>query len=105
MTIWGWRRWALIAPPFVWLAVFFLLPLGVVAAISLAQSADAIPPYTPLVTRGPNGFESQATLDNYRLIAGDLRAYANSLIYAALATVLCLVAGYPIAFAIARAPK
>jgi putrescine transport system permease protein len=100
-----WRRWALIAPPFVWLAVFFLLPLGVVAAISLAQSADTIPPYTPLITRGPNGFEGQATLENYRLIAGDLRAYANSLIYAALATVLCLAVGYPIAFAIARAPK
>jgi putrescine transport system permease protein len=101
---WG-RRWALIAPPFLWLAVFFLLPLGVVAAISLAQSADAIPPYTALVTRGPGGFELHTSLDNYRLIAGDLRAYANSLIYAAVATALCLLVGYPIAFAIARAPK
>jgi len=100
-----WRRWALIAPPFVWLTVFFLLPLVAVAAISLSQSADAIPPYTPLVARGPNGIELLASLDNYRLIAGDLRAYANSLIYAAVATVLCLLVGYPIAFAIARAPK
>ena len=106
MTGFGfWRRWALIAPPFLWLAVFFLLPLGVVAAISLAQSADTIPPYTPLLTRGMNGLESQATLDNYRLIAGDLHAYVNSLIYAATAAVLCLLVGYPIAFAIARAPK
>jgi putrescine transport system permease protein len=103
--LWGWRRWALIAPPFVWLAVFFLLPLGVVAAISLAQSADTIPPYTPLFTHGPNGLETQATFDNYRLIAGDLHAYVNSLIYAATATMLCLLVGYPIAFAIARAPK
>jgi len=106
MTGFGfWRRWAVIAPPFFWLAVFFLLPLGVVAAISLAQSADTIPPYTPLFTRGPNGLESQATLDNYRLIAGDLHAYLNSLVYAATATMLCLLVGYPIAFAIARAPK
>jgi putrescine transport system permease protein len=107
MTGFGfWRRWALIAPPFLWLVVFFLLPLGVVAAISLTQGADAIPPYTPLLTRGPGGIESQATLDNYRLIAqGDLHAYVNSLIYAGLATLLCLVVGYPIAFAIARAPK
>jgi putrescine transport system permease protein len=101
----GLWRWALIAPPFLWLAVFFLLPLGVVAAISLSQSADAIPPYTPLLTHGANGLESHASLDNYRLIAGDLRAYANSLFYAALATALCLLVGYPIAFAIARAPK
>jgi putrescine transport system permease protein len=106
MTGFGfWRRWALIAPPFIWLAVFFLLPLVVVAAISLAQSADTIPPYTPLFMHGPNGFESHTTLDNYRLIAGDLHAYANSLVYAAVATALCLLVGYPIAFAIARAPK
>jgi putrescine transport system permease protein len=101
-----WRRWALILPPFVWLAVFFLLPLGVVAAISLSQSADAIPPYTPLFGHGPAGFESHASWENYRLIAeGDLRAYANSLFYAAMATALCLLVGYPIAFAIARAPR
>ena len=106
MTGFGfWRRWALIAPPFLWLAVFFLLPLGVVAAISLSQSADTIPPYAPLFTRGPSGLESHATLDNYRLIAGDLRAFANSVVYAAVATALCLLVGYPIAFAIARAPK
>jgi putrescine transport system permease protein len=101
-----WRRWVLIAPPFLWLFVFFLLPLGVVAAISLSQSADTIPPYTSLLTHGPNGFELHANLANYQLIAeGDLRAYGNSLGFAALATVLCLLVGYPIAFAIARAPK
>jgi putrescine transport system permease protein len=102
----GWRRWATIAPPFMWLAVFFLLPLGVVAAISLSQSADAIPPYTPLLVHGPGGLESAATLDNYRVVCqGCLRAYGNSLLYAALAMLLCLLVGYPIAFAIARAPK
>jgi putrescine transport system permease protein len=102
----GWRRWLLIAPPFLWLLVFFLLPLGVVAGISLSQSTDTIPPYTPLLTHGPGGFENHASLANYYLIAqGDLRAYANSLGFAALATVLCLLVGYPIAFAIARAPQ
>src|SRR5262245_38362881 len=83
-----WRRWALIAPPFAWLLVFFLLPLTIVAAISLAHSTDAIPPYVPLVARGPDGLASQATLDSYRLIAqGDIAAYGNSLGFAALATV------------------
>jgi putrescine transport system permease protein len=106
MTGFGGGRWALIGPPFVWLLVFFLLPLGVVAAISLAQSADTIPPYTPLLTWTSSGIENRATLDNYRLIvAGDLHAYANSLFYAAVTTTLCLLVGYPIAFAIARAPK
>ncbi|HYM72226.1 MAG TPA: ABC transporter permease subunit [Stellaceae bacterium] len=106
MTIWGWRRWVLILPAFAWLGMFFLLPLGIVAAISLSQSADAIPPYLPLMSSGPAGLESHATLDNYRLIGeGDLHAYAVSLVYAVVATALCLLIGYPIAFAIARAPK
>jgi putrescine transport system permease protein len=106
MSTWGQRRWLLIGPPFLWLLVFFLLPLAVVAAISLTQAADTIPPYTPLVAHGANGFEFQASLANYREIAnGDLRAYGNSLAFAGLATVLCLVVGYPIAFAIARAPQ
>jgi len=100
-----WRRWALIGLPFAWLAIFFLLPLGVVLAISLSQSADAIPPYAPLLTETPAGIESHATLANYRLLVqGCLRAYVGSFSYAAVATLLCLLIGYPIAFAIARAP-
>jgi putrescine transport system permease protein len=106
MNVWqGWRRWVLIGPPFLWLAAFFLLPLAVVAAISFSEAIDAIPPYAPLLARGPHGIELHATLDNYRLVAGDLRAFVNSLWYAGLSTVLCVVLGYPLAFAIARAPQ
>jgi putrescine transport system permease protein len=91
--------------PFLWLAVFFLLPLVIVAGISLAESADAIPPFKPVLSLTSTGLHSDATLGNYRELAeGCLRAYANSLLYAALATLICLVIGYPVAFAIARAP-
>ena len=100
-----WGRWGLIGLPAFWLTVFFLIPLGIVAAISLAESADAIPPYMPLVTRAAEGgFEGHASLANYCLIIqGCLRAYRDSLATAALAAALCLLIGYPIAFAIARA--
>jgi putrescine transport system permease protein len=103
----GWLRWVLIAPPFLWLLVFFLLPLGVVAGISFSQSADTIPPYVSLVATGPNGLHSNVTFENYRLICDgcSARAYVNSVVYAGVATALCLLVGYPIAFAIARAPK
>jgi putrescine transport system permease protein len=74
--------------------VFFLLPLAIVAAISFAESADAIPP-----------FKLIWTMANYRaLCSGCLGAYTNSLALAALATALCLLVGYAIAFAIARTP-
>jgi putrescine transport system permease protein len=80
--------------PFAWLAVFFLLPLAIVLTISFAESADSIPP-----------FKLVWTVANYRaLCSGCLGAYTNSLALAALATALCLLVGYPVAFAIARAP-
>ena len=99
-----WLRRVLIGLPFLWLSVFFLLPLAIVAAISLAEGADAIPPFRPLIETGAAGIESHATFANYRELAeGCLRVYAASLGNAALATVLCLLIGYPVAFAIARA--
>ena len=101
----GWLRRGLIWLPFLWLALFFLLPLLVVAGIGFAESADTIPPYAALITRTSAGLESQATLDNYRELARScLLAYGNSLGLAAFAAALCLLIGYPIAFAISRAP-
>jgi putrescine transport system permease protein len=100
-----WRRWVLIGLPFLWLGVFFLLPLVIVAGISLAESADAIPPFRPLLSLTPAGLQSHATLASYRELAeGCLHVYTDSLGNAALATLLCLVIGYPVAFAIGRAP-
>jgi putrescine transport system permease protein len=104
-TVTPWLRRVLIGLPFLWLAVFFLLPLAIVAAISLAESADSIPPFRSLVGATPTGLEPHTTLANYRELAeGCLWVYAASLGNAALATVLCLVIGYPVAFAIARTP-
>jgi putrescine transport system permease protein len=98
-------RRVLIGLPFLWLAVFFLLPLTIVAGISLAEGVDAIPPFQALVEVTAAGFESHATLANYRELAeGCLWVYVASLGNAALATVLSLLIGYPVAFAIARAP-
>ncbi len=63
----------------------FPAPLLIVAGISLAESADAIPPFEPLIAFGPEGIESNLTVANYRQLAeGCLRVYARSLGYAAL---------------------
>lgn len=100
-------RLVLIGLPFLWLGLFFLLPLLIVLKISLAHSAIGIPPYTPLLTGTLGRLKLHATLANFALLAGDdlyLRAYLGSLGYAALATALCLALGYPMAHAIASAP-
>jgi putrescine transport system permease protein len=98
-------RLGLIGLPFIWIALFFLFPLLIVLKISLAESVVGIPPYTPLIATDGGGLELRATLANFALLANDdlyLRAYLGSLGNAALATVLCLLIGYPIAYAIAR---
>ena len=99
-------RVLLIGVPFLWLGFFFLLPLLIVVKISVAESIVGIPPYTPLVTRDVSGLNFHAAVANFVLLAGDqlyLRAYLGSLVNAALATALCLLLGYPMAYAIAHA--
>src|SRR4029077_14322127 len=99
-------RLVLIGLPFAWLLLFFLFPLLIVLKISLARSTIGIPPYTPLLFDDGSGLRFQATLANFALLVSDdlyLRAYLGSLGNAALATLICLLLGYPVAYAIARA--
>ncbi len=99
-------RLVLIGLPFLWLVLFFLLPLLIVLKISVAESVIGIPPYTPLLADDGGALKFRATLANFALLAADdlyLRAYLGSLGNAALATALCLLLGYPIAYAIACA--
>ncbi|MGD9617609.1 MAG: ABC transporter permease subunit [Alphaproteobacteria bacterium] len=106
MTASPFLRRVLIGLPFLWLLVFFLAPLLIVAGISLTESAEAIPPFEPPLAIGPDGIESNLTVENYcRLAEGCLRIYVRSLGYAAVATLLCLLIGFPMALAIARAPQ
>ncbi len=102
----SWLRRFLIGFPFIWLLSFFLVPLGIVAAISFTESADAVPPFEMPLQLGAHGWETHLTAANYRELAeGCLRVYGNSLANAGLATILCLALGYPLALAIARAPE
>ncbi len=98
--------------PFAWLVLFFLVPFLIVVKISLSQAALSQPPYEPVLTMvdGWDGLLSKLaglSLTSYDLLIEDglyLAAYASSLRLAALATCLTLLIGYPLAYAIARAP-
>jgi putrescine transport system permease protein len=99
------RRRAVLALPYLWLLLFFLVPFLIVLKISLAEPAIGIPPYTPLVE---TGWRIQASAENYgRLIGDDLYivAYLNAVKFAAVSTVFCLLLGYPLAYGIVRAPR
>lgn len=90
--------------PIAWLVVFFLAPFLLVLRTSLADPVIGQPPFTPLFDATGT---LRITLDNYRLLLGDtlfLTSYMESLRIAAVSTVLCLLVGYPMAYAIARSP-
>ena len=101
-------RHAVIGVPFVWLLLFFLLPFAIVLKISFAEVDVAIPPYTEIVTWADNHLSVLLNLGNYAILGEDelyVAAYLGSLKIAAIGTLLCLLIGYPMAYAISRASK
>jgi putrescine transport system permease protein len=103
------RIWqpVLLLLPYGWMALFFLIPFLIVLKISLADSIIARPPFTPLFNwPDPDHFSLVVTFDNFKGIWQDdlyIKAYLNSLVIAAISTFLCLLIGYPMALAMARA--
>lgn len=112
--------------PYVWLLIFFLIPFVIVLKISFAEQEIAIPPYSPLFVTDP--VTGQQTLhiftQNYKDIFDSMgstiaqmfgfggadgnsniyvRTYWSSIKTAFITTVICLLIGYPMAYAISRA--
>jgi spermidine/putrescine transport system permease protein len=84
-----------LAPACLWILAFFVLPLGLMFAVSLAS-------------RGLyGGVEWTFTLGNYAELLDPLywRIYGRSLWLAAATTVLCAVLGFPLAYVIAASPR
>jgi putrescine transport system permease protein len=97
-----------IAVPYLWLFVFFLVPFVIVFKISLSQTAIAMPPYTPVF--GVDGFFDalrQLSFENYLWLVDDplyFNAYVSSVWIAGVSTLFALMVGYPVAYGMARAP-
>jgi len=110
------RSWIIrlaVAVPYLWLSAFFLAPFLIVLKISLSQTAIAQPPYTPVFDlaagwEGLRDFVAGLTLDGYTLLVSDslyLLSYLKSLAVGIGATVILLLLGFPVAYALARAPR
>ncbi|MES2817513.1 MAG: ABC transporter permease subunit [Pseudomonadota bacterium] len=101
-------RHVVIGVPFLWLFLFFLLPFVIVLKISFAEADVAIPPYTEIYSFVEQKLQIVLNLGNYIFLSEDalyLQAYLGSLQVAFFSTLLCLLIGYPMAYAIARAPQ
>ena len=104
------RRWYVIAGPYLWLVLFFLVPFFIVVKISLSDVVTAMPPYVPTfdLATGFKEFFSKLDFENYTFIFSDplyTSAYWSSLKIAFFSTLLTLLVAYPIAYGMARAPK
>jgi len=99
--------------PYVWLLALFFIPFVIVLKISLSDAALSIPPYTPTldISAGLDGLRSfwnALDFESYVFLTQDdlyWKAYLSSLQIAAISTLLTLLVGYPIAYAMSRAPR
>lgn len=106
------RRWLVIAIPYLWLLVFFLVPFVIVLKISLSDAAVSLPPYTPQLDfsagfGGISQFFSQLDFETYAFLWSDslyFSAFLSSFKIALVSTFLSLLVAFPLAYGMARAP-
>ena len=92
--------------PTLWLLVLFLIPFIIVFRISFSEVRLAIPPYTPLLSWHHGSPHLEVHWSAYSFLFTDpmyVSSYLYSLQVAAVSTLCCLLIGFPMAYAIARA--
>jgi putrescine transport system permease protein len=98
--------WLALAP-LLWLGVFLGCALLIVAGVSLTDPRIGIPPFAALLQTDASGATVLiADLERYLRVFTDsyyVASLLSSLRIAAIATLLCLVIGYPLAYAISKA--
>jgi len=100
-----------IGVPFVWLAIFFVLPFLILLRISITDMGGGLDPFAPLIDSAGGAWRFIFKYDNYAAIFRDagqgqtiyMEAYKTSLKYAFFTTFFCLLIGYPFAYFMARA--
>ena len=87
----------------------FLTPFAIVFKISFSEVVIASPPIKDVFDWTGGWLPTiNTTLENYEYLVDDdlyIKSYGNSLRLAAIATIACLLIGFPMAYAIARAQK
>ena len=108
-------RRLVIALPYGWLALFFVVPFLILLRISVTDMGTGIDPFAPIVEHVGGAWRLVLKVQNYLSIFQQtgqggmlgstiyLDAYATSLKYAFFTTLLCLLIGYPFAYFLARA--
>ncbi|WP_232023439.1 ABC transporter permease subunit [Thiomicrorhabdus aquaedulcis] len=105
----NWGKTTVIGVPWLWLTLLFLVPFIFVIKLSLSEAALMQPPYLPFVRQVEDGLVTIVlNFSNYLLLFEDPlygHAILNSLTIASISTLIALIIGYPMAYAIAKAPQ
>src|SRR5260221_4964605 len=100
-------RGLVVALPYLWLLLFFVVAFVIVLKISFSDIDLAIPPYKPLLEWvGKNSLAIKVNFNNYAFLFTDrqyVNAFLNSIKVAFISTVLCLADGYPMSYCIPSA--
>ncbi len=101
----NWRTLVLLVP-FIWLLIFFLAPFFIVFKIALAEAVIKSPPFTPMIEWVDEGVMNiRLIFDNFAYLWEDdlyINTYLNSVKISTVSTILSLLIGYPMAYAIVR---
>ena len=99
-------RWLTSAPPFLFLAIFFLVPSLIMVTASFRHPGE-FGALAPIFGAKP-GEEAGLTLENYVVFFSDsiyAQIFVKSFAVALVTTLICLVMAYPVALLIARSPR
>ena len=95
---------ALAAPGIIWLILLFIIPFYAVLAIAMGQLNRLFE--SPIAVWNPAGWNASNIIDAYRDVVGPTSfagpIVIRTIIYVAIASLLCLVIGYPAAYFVAR---
>lgn len=91
---WRGPRWGLAIPSLIWYVLFFIVPIAVIVVYSFGTKDST--QLVPVDLGSP-------TLENYRAVFSDLffGVFRGTLEISVVATLLCLVIGFPVAYFVA----
>jgi len=90
-----WLTRALLAPSAIWFLIMLIMPLIVVTIFSFGERSPV------------GGYIPSFTFEQYGNLFSRLKAFQNTLTYAPLGTLICLIVAYPLAYylAVKTSPK
>jgi spermidine/putrescine transport system permease protein len=103
----GWQKWLISGPPVLYLSIFFAIPTLIMVVASFRRPGK-FGGLAPLVIEKDGASHLNLTTGNYERFFGDFLytgLFLESLLFAFVTTVVCLLIAYPLALLIARSPK